>query len=222
MQRRNRNRRGRSNRQAALPYTTFTDTVRVQFSAGAPSGFFTFNITDIVPSLAIDSAVSRIVIVEHVMLEVLPNEVNDQLTVQMRTTLANAASHPFKVCSITRPTRFHLDFVKLSKVAPSVLFPIQILNTSSEIFRVQVYSDAQDIGLVGRMTTRVRVLPQRSLLNPVPNFFSTSLTSADDTNQQKQFPTSPMGESPPPPADATGEAGHGGPNDLGNWLGHAH
>ena len=161
------NNKGRGNRNG-IAYPVFQDTARISLTAGSSGGSFGLSIDKLLPSLAINSAQERIVVVEKITLEIMPNEFTDQLLIQLRSELSNAASDTFKLASSINPTRFVLDLVKLSKVIPAILYPIAINNTV--IARVQSYTDADTFQAYGRITTRVRVLPQRSLLTTIPLF----------------------------------------------------
>ena len=126
-----------------------------------------------------NSAIERVVVVEKITLEIMPNEFTDQLLIQLRTSLQDSASDPFKLASSINPTKFTLDLVKLSKVIPAILFPVPVSNFA--VCRVQSYTDADTFQAYGRVTTRVRVLPQRSLLSTIPAFIAEVDTSAGDT-----------------------------------------
>ena len=141
------------------------ETVRVDFSTGNQNGGFNINANSLLPGMDINSAQERNVIIESCMLEIMPNEFQYQLLIQLSATFTGiqTASHPFKLASSINPTRFHLDLCKLAQVAPDFLRCTSVANYPW--IRVQIYTDNETGGFScsGRITTRCRVLPQRSL-----------------------------------------------------------
>ena len=158
---------------------TFTDTSRVIINAGTSDVGVTLTTADLLPSLNINSSQERQVVLEHVTLEVMPNNFADQQLYQLRSTIFDNASEPYRLASSINPTKFHLDFRRMARWAPGVMFPVPV-SSSTNVLRIQAYSEAQNFEAVGRVTTRVTIFPQRSLLNPVVY----NPSSADDTNQQ--------------------------------------
>jgi len=159
-------------RRQVKPYPTYQDTVRIDFKSGAGNAAFNLSTADLLPGLDIDSAQERNVVVESCMLELMPTEFANQLLVQMSANyqIAQTPSHPFKLASSINPTRFYLDIVKLSKVAPGILKVFPVSNAPTTFIRIQIYTDNEEGGFAatGRLTTKCRVLPQRSLLTAVP------------------------------------------------------
>ena len=204
---------------------SFSDTVRFSIQSGTGSIGTTLSTAELLPSLDINSVQERVIVVEEVLLEVMPNNFADQQLFQLRSSTFNTASEAFRLASSINPTKFRLNFRTLARMAPAIMFPLPV-SSDADVVRLQAYSDADTFECSGRITTRVRLFPQRSLLTTVPLTFPVPVERYVPKVRTPEitFPSFPMGESPPPPADATvhGEAGHGGPNDLGNKLGHAH
>ena len=198
------------------PYPVFQDTARISLTAGSAGGSFALQVDQLLPSLAINSSVERIVVFEKITLEIMPNEFTDQLLIQMRADTGQAASEPFKLASSINPTKFVLDYRKLARVIPSILYPVRVNNF--DVARVQAYTDADTFQAYGRITSRVRILPQRSLLNTIPLFTLEESTPRDVPENTSQKPSSPLaGESFVPPANADCPSARPditGPNDA--------
>ena len=158
----------------------FTDTVRVVINAGTSDAGISLTMADLLPSLNIAGTQERQVVLEHVTLEIMPNNFADQQLYQLRSTFFDNASEPFRLASSINPTKFHLDYRKMAKWAPGVMFPQPVSATT--VVRIQAYSEADTFEASGRITTRGRVFPQRSLINPVI-FNLPAPTSVEDTTQ---------------------------------------
>ena len=136
---------------------------------------------------------------EHVTLEVMPNNFADQQLYQLRSTIFDNASEPYRLASSINPTRFHLDYRRMARWAPGVMFPLPV-SSSTNVLRIQAYSEAQNFEALGRITTRVTIFPQRSLLNPVV----LNPSSADDTQSAALAADSDVKTSPEPLLDECG------------------
>ena len=170
----------------------YVDTVRAVFNVGQDNPAFNFESGDLLPGLQTSSTASRLIILEKVIFEMMPNNASDQVLAQVQTgqsvSTTGTASEPFRLASSINPTRFVLDLIKLSKYCPQVLNATTVGNFAAA--RIQFYTDAANLEVYGRITTVVRVLPQKSLVTPV-GFF---ITYPDSTSLPQEETNAPHTE----------------------------
>jgi len=163
-------RRARRNR----GYQTYQDTVRLELKTGTGNTAYTASIASLLPGLAEDAATDRLVVIERIILQMMPNNYRDQVMVQLQcpadlvgSVATGAASETFKLASSINPTTFELNLRKLARIMPAVLTPIPISTSVSGLRMVFYSNEDATVEVVGRITTYVRVLPQKSLLGTI-------------------------------------------------------